>query len=49
VLAQHHLSPEALQRHRYRAQQTPSPPWSPGNQLGLPFEPPPMRSAWSRP
>jgi hypothetical protein len=39
VLAQHHFSPEALQRHRYRAQQIPSPPWSPGNQLGLPFEP----------
>jgi transposase len=39
VLARHHLSPEALQRHRHRAQQTPSPPWPPGNQLGLPFEP----------
>ena len=39
VLVQHHLSPEALQRHRCRAQQTPSPPWPPGNQLGLPFEP----------
>jgi transposase len=39
VLARHHLSPEALQRHRQRAQQAPSPPWPPGYQLGLPFEP----------
>ncbi len=39
VLTRHHLSPEALQRHRHRDQQTASPPWPPGHQLGLPFEP----------
>jgi leucine-zipper of insertion element IS481 len=40
VLAQHHLSPEALQRiHRQRARQAPSPLWPLGHQLGLPFEP----------
>jgi transposase len=36
VLAHHHLSPDALQRHRQRAQQAIPPPWQ---QLGLPFEP----------
>jgi hypothetical protein len=39
VLAQHHLSPEALQRHRQRASQAPLPHWPPGQQLGLPSEP----------
>jgi hypothetical protein len=39
VLEQHHLSPEVLQRHRQRAEQVPSLPWPPGDQLGLPFEP----------
>ena len=39
MLVQHHLSPEALPRHRCRGPKTPSPPWPPGNQLGLPFEP----------
>jgi transposase len=39
VLAEHHLSPEALQRHRQRAQQVPAPPWPPEPPLGLPFEP----------
>jgi transposase InsO family protein len=39
VLAQHHLSPEALQRHRLRAQQAPTPPWPPEPQLRLPFDP----------
>ena len=39
VLARHHLSPEALPRHRHRAPQIPSLPWPPGHQLGLPFEP----------
>jgi transposase InsO family protein len=39
VLAQHHLSPEALQHHHQRARQAPSLPWPPGHQLGLPFEP----------
>jgi transposase InsO family protein len=39
VLEQHHLSTEALQRHRQRAHQAPSPPWPPRHQLGLPFEP----------
>jgi transposase InsO family protein len=39
VLARHHLSPEVLQRHHQRARQAPSPPWPPGHQLGLPFEP----------
>jgi transposase InsO family protein len=39
VLAQHHLSPEALQRQRLRAQQAPTPPWPPEPQLGLHFEP----------
>jgi hypothetical protein len=38
VLARHHLSPDALQRHRQRDQQAPSPPWPPGHQPGLPFE-----------
>jgi transposase len=38
VLAQHHLSPEALRLHHHRARQAPSPPWPPGHQLGLPFE-----------
>jgi hypothetical protein len=32
VLAQHHLSPEALQRHRQRARQAPSPPWPPATE-----------------
>jgi Homeodomain-like domain-containing protein len=40
VLAEHHLSPEALQRHWQRARQAPAPPWPAGHQLGLPFEPP---------
>jgi transposase InsO family protein len=39
VLAQHHLSPDVLQRHRLRAQQAPTPPWPPEPPLGLPFEP----------
>src|SRR5919198_6502639 len=39
VLAQHHLSPDALQCHRLRAQQAPAPPWPPEPPLGLPFEP----------
>ena len=39
VLAQHHLSPEALQRHHQRAAQVASPPWPPEEQLGLPLEP----------
>jgi transposase len=39
VLEQHHLSPEALQYHHQRAAQAPLPPWTPGHQLGLPFEP----------
>jgi transposase len=39
VLARYHLSPEALQRHYQRAAQAPSPPWPPGHQLGLSFEP----------
>jgi transposase len=39
VLTRHHLSPDALQRHRQRARQAPSPRWPPGHQLGLPFEP----------
>jgi transposase len=39
VLTHHHLSADALQRHRQRAQQAPSPPCPPGHQLGLPFEP----------
>src|SRR5262245_30842755 len=39
VLTQHHLSPEALRRHRQRARQLPSPSWPPWHQLGLPFEP----------
>jgi transposase len=39
VLEQHHLSPEVLQYHHQRATQAPLPPWTPGHQLGLPFEP----------
>ena len=39
MLAEHHLFPEALQRHWQRARQTPAPPWPAGHQLGLPFEP----------
>jgi transposase InsO family protein len=39
VLAEHHLSPEVLQRHWQRARQAPAPPWPAGHQLGLPFEP----------
>jgi hypothetical protein len=39
VLAPHHLSPETLRLHHHRAQQAPSLPWPPGEQLGLPFEP----------
>jgi transposase len=39
VLAEHHLSPEALQRHRQRAQQAPAPPWPPAIPLGLSSEP----------
>ena len=39
VLAPHRLSPETLRLHHHRAQQAPSPPWPPGHQLGLPFEP----------
>jgi transposase InsO family protein len=39
VLAQHHLSPEALQRQHQRAAQVSSPPWPPEEQLGLPLEP----------
>jgi hypothetical protein len=39
VLAQHHLSPETLRLHHHRAHQAPSPPWPPGHQLPLPFEP----------
>ena len=32
VLAEHHLSPEALQRRRQRARQAPAPPWPSGHQ-----------------
>ena len=32
VLAQHHLSPDALQRHRQWARQAPSPPWPPATE-----------------
>jgi Homeodomain-like domain len=39
VLAQHHLSPDALQHHRLRAQHAPVPPWPPEPPLGLPFDP----------
>ena len=39
VLEQHHLPPEALQYHHQRAAQAPLPLWTPGHQLGLPFEP----------
>ena len=39
VLPQHHLSPETLRLHHHRAQPVPSPPWPPGHQLHLPFEP----------
>jgi hypothetical protein len=39
VLAQHHLSPEALQRHHHRAARVSSPPWPPEEPLGLPLEP----------
>jgi hypothetical protein len=39
VLEHHHLSPQALQSHHQRAAQAPLPRWTPGPQLGLPFEP----------
>ena len=39
VLAQHHLSPEALPRHHHRAAQVPARPWPSEEPLGLPLEP----------
>jgi hypothetical protein len=39
VLAQHRLSPAALQHHRQTALQAPRPPSSPTQQLTLPLEP----------
>jgi hypothetical protein len=39
VFAQHHLSPDVLQRHHHRAAELPTLPWPSGEQLGLPFEP----------
>jgi hypothetical protein len=47
VLAQHHLSPEILQRHHHLAAQVPALPWPSGEQLGLPFEPDDVASTHS--